>query len=300
MKIIAPVNNKGGVGKTKVTTILAEYLSKICKYRVLAIDFDPQCNFSQRFLKMEIDPAAPEGMMPPVHPDYDPFSESDKHWDGRSSIADIFFGKSIVPYPTFIETLDIAPGDAAKLLQAEAVRRHEVTEKVHKQLKLLLNSDEVKAEYDVVIIDTAPSKGPLTVSVIKAATDILIPTIMEEQPIQGVYGMLQLWMQESMARTKGDPLNLLGILPNKYNRRTNLHQQMLTSLQSNQAIGKYIIPVQIGDRIIIAELDSDDANPKSIFDLPENNLARQEAVEFCEFITKRIFAHEEKETVRGI
>ena len=56
----------------------------------------------------------------------------------------------------------------------------------------------MRAAYDAVVIDTAPSKGPLTISVIKAATHIVIPSVMEEQPVQGIYGMLQLWMQESL------------------------------------------------------------------------------------------------------
>lgn len=289
MKIIAPVNNKGGVGKTKITTILSEYFSKVLKKRVLGIDFDPQCNYSQRFLKMELDPAAPEGVMPPLHPDYDPLDE-EENWDGRSSIADIFFGHGIIPYPTFIENLDIAPGDAAKLLQAEAVRRSEVAEKVHKQLGLLLHSQDVQAEYDIVLIDTAPSKGPLTVSVIKAATDILIPTVMEEQPMQGVYGMLQLWMQEATLRPKDRPLNLVGILPNMFNKQTTLHRQMLSSVNDHSAIGKYIMPMQLGNRIIFAELDSEEANPRSVFDLPDSNVAKQEAVVFCEYVCEKVFA----------
>lgn len=291
MQIIAPVNNKGGVGKTKIATMLSEYYSKVLNLRVLGIDFDPQCNYSQRFLKMEIDPASPEGVIPPIHPDFDPLNH-DEEWDGRSSSADIFFGQGIIPYPTFIENLDIAPGDAGKLLQAEAVRRSEVAEKVHKQLALLLNSEDVRSAYDVVIIDTAPSKGPLTVSVIKAATHILIPTVMEEQPIQGVYGMLQLWMQESTLRPKHNPLRLIGILPNMFNKQTTLHKHMLNSLQEQESIGKYVLPMQIAHRIVFAELDSEDANPRSIFDLADSSQAKMEAINFCNFVRERTMHHE--------
>lgn len=288
MKIIAFLNNKGGVGKTTCSRTMAEYLSKVVKKSTLAIDFDPQCNFSHQYLKMEIDPAAPEGLMPPIHPDYNPDDPDDTEWDGRSSIAEIFYGQGVVPYPTYIERLDLAPGHAEKLLAAEAVRRTDVVEKVHKQLSNFLNSPDVRETYDTVVIDTAPSKGPLTVSVIKAATHIVIPSVMEEQPVQGIYGMLQLWMQESLAREKSRPLQLVGILPNMF-KQTRLHKDILTSLQENTAIGKYIMPVKLSQRIVFAEIDSEDANPRSVFDFQSNHVARQEAEEVFKYIAERIY-----------
>ncbi len=291
MKVIAFLNNKGGVGKTTCSRTMAEYLSKVKKRPTLAIDFDPQCNFSHQYIKMEIDPASPAGLMPPVHPDYDPHDPDHQDWDGRSSISEIFYGQGVVPYPTYIEKLDIAPGHAEKLLAAEAVRKTEVVEKVHKQLTNFLNSPDVQAAYETVVIDTAPSKGPLTVSVIKAATHIVIPSVMEEQPVQGIYGMLQLWMQESLVREKNRPLTLVGILPNMF-KQTRLHKDILMSLQTSAAIGKYIMPVKLSQRIVFAEIDSEDATPHSIFDFQGNHLAKQEAMEVCDYIAQRIFIDE--------
>lgn len=289
MKIIAPTNNKGGVGKTKVSVLLAEYLSKVLKKRVLAIDFDPQCNFSQRFLQMEIDPASPEGKIPPIHPDYNP-DEEGSDWDGRGSIADIFYSQAgTIPYPTYIDNLDIMPAHASKLLEAETVRKSEVVEKVHKQIGKFLESPDVQSAYDVAVIDTAPSKGPLTVSVIKAASHIVIPSVMEEQPIQGIYGMLQLWMQESFRRQETKPLELIGILPNMF-RQINLHKEMLESLRANEAIKKYVMPFELGQRAVFAELDAEGAIPKTVFDLPDSNIAKQEAMKVCHYITERVFA----------
>jgi chromosome partitioning protein len=289
MEIIAFVNNKGGVGKTTCSKLMAEYLSKIKKRRTLCIDFDPQCNFSHQYLHMEIDPAAPEGLMPPIHPDYNAGDPDDADWDGRSSIAEIFYGQGVVPYPTYVENLDIAPGHAEKLLAAESVRRSEVVDKVHKQLASFLNSADVQAAYDAVVIDTAPSKGPLTISVIKAATHIIIPSVMEEQPVQGIYGMLQLWMQESLSREKIRPLQLIGILPNMF-KQTRLHKDILQSLQDNLAIGKYVLPVKFSQRIVFAEIDAADSTPRSIFDFQEQHVAKSEAMEVCNLIAERIFA----------
>lgn len=288
MEIIAFVNNKGGVGKTTCSKLMAEYLSKKKHLRTLCIDFDPQCNFSHQYLNMEIDPSAPEGLIPPLHPDYDPMDPDDSDWDGRSSIAEIFYGQGVVPYPTYVEKLDISPGHADKLLAAESVRRSEVVDKVHKQLANFLNSSDVQAAYDVVVIDTAPSKGPLTISVIKAATHIVIPSVMEEQPVQGIYGMLQLWMQESLSREKSRPLNLIGILPNMF-KQTRLHKDILKSLQDNPAISKYVLPVRFSQRIVFAEVDAADSTPRSIFDFPEPHVAKMEAMEVCQYISERIF-----------
>ncbi|MFZ2315393.1 MAG: ParA family protein [Gammaproteobacteria bacterium] len=288
MEIIAFVNNKGGVGKTTCSKLMAEYLSKTKKMKILGIDFDPQCNFSHQYLHMEIDPAAREGLMPPIHPDFNPIDPDDADWDGRSSIAEIFYGQGVVPYPTYVENLDIAPGHAEKLLSAESVRRSEVVDKVHKQLTNFLNSADVRAAYDAVVIDTAPSKGPLTISVMKAATHIVIPSVMEEQPVQGIYGMLQLWMQESLVREKSRPLKLVGILPNMF-KQTRLHKDILKSLQDNPALSKYVLPVKFSQRIVFAEVDAADSTPRSIFDFPDQHVAKNEAAEVCEYIAEEIF-----------
>ena len=50
MRVVAVVQNKGGVGKTTVTRLLAEYFARK-PLRVLGLDLDPQCNFSRRFSK---------------------------------------------------------------------------------------------------------------------------------------------------------------------------------------------------------------------------------------------------------
>lgn len=289
MKVIAAVNNKGGVGKTTVSKLLTEYIASIRGLKTLAIDMDAQCNFSNRFLKMEIDTTEKEGKLPPIHPEYD--AQEDAEWDGRSTIADIFFSKLVYPYPTRIKNLDILPANSSKLLLAEQVRRAEVIEKVHAQLEKFLNLTEVKEAYDVVIIDTPPSKGPLTSSVIRAATDILIPSIMEPQPIEGIYGMLQLWRQEQLRRDTNNPLNLIGILPNKFKSISNLHQGYLKSLENNKNISDFIIPAKLCDRLIYAEVDAEGAVPQSVFDLSKNHVARIEVMQALDMIGERIFGN---------
>lgn len=287
MKVIVPTNNKGGVGKTSIATIIADYCSRILHKKTLVIDLDSQCNFSQRLLRMEVDPSFPDGHIPPIHPDY----EDGEDWDGRSSIADIFLNpeKGIVPYPTLNEYLDIAPAHAANLKAVELVRRDDVLPLVHNRFRDFLALPDVREAYDVVVIDTAPSKGPLTISAIRAATDVIIPAIMEDKSIRGVYGMLQLWMQESLQREEDNKLNLVGILPNMFDARTSLHNDLYHSLLENSEIAQYVMPHKLARRINFAENDCDNASPKSIFDLSKSNQARQEALKVCEYIAGSVF-----------
>ena len=284
MRIIAVVNNKGGVGKTTTSRILAEYFSIVKKERVLALDMDPQANFSNRYLKMEIDPYQQEGRIPPLHTSYDPNSPEDREWDGRSSIAGIFFGEMVFPYSTYINTLEIAPSHSSKLLLAEAVTREEVVQKVYDQLSKFLNLDDVKNSYDKIIIDTPPSKGPVTISVVRAATDLLIPSIMEPQPIEGIYGMIHLWKSETLRRPENRSLNLIGVLPNSYDRRGIIHKDHYESLKNEMP--DYVLESKIGRRLIYAEADADGATPPSIFMYPDKNVARQEVLSACQEVEK--------------
>lgn len=290
LKVIVATTNKGGDGKTKSSILISEYFTFVKGKRGLAIDLDPQCNFSSRFLKMAIDPVSLDGKVPPLHPDYNSDNPDDAEWDGRSSIADIFYGNPVIPYPTHIPSLEIAPGHGARLLEAEAVTKYEVAEKVHHQLKRFFSLPEVHDLYDFIIIDTPPSKGPLTISAFKAATHILIPAQMEEYSIQGIFGMLQLWKQQTYARSVEEPIELIGVLPNKY-RGVNLHRDFLEGLRSSSGIADYIMPYILKERAIYAEVDVESASPRTIFELPKNHVARSEAELVCEYIFNKVFDH---------
>jgi chromosome partitioning protein len=284
-KILVCATNKGGEGKTTTSINLAEYASLILKKKVLLIDLDPQANLSGRYIAMDYDPAYKSGKIPPLHPDYDTTEED--QWDGRSSIANIFYGEEAVPYPTSIELLELLPAHSQKLLEAEAVTKNEVLEKVHMQLKCFVELPELQQAYDIVIIDTPPSKGPLTVAAIKAATHLIIPAQMEQFSIEGIYGMLQLWKQESYKRPKDAQITLVGILPNKY-RDINLHREFLQELRQMSGIGNYVLPHPIKVRAVYSEILVEGAHPKSIFELKVSHVAREECETTCREILSRV------------
>lgn len=288
-KTIINATHKGGEGKTTNSIMLAEYASLILGKKTLIIDMDPQANISGRYLKMEYDPAYRGGKIPPLHPHYEPTENN--QWDGRSSIANIFYAEAVVPYPTSVPNLELLPAYSYKLQEAEMVTKSEVLEKVHLQLQKFLSIPDLRASYEVIVIDTPPSKGPLTIAAIKAATHLVIPTQMEQFSIEGIYGMLQLWKQETYARGEDNKLELIGILPNKV-RNINLHKQFLESLKKTNNVAKYIIPYVIKERAIYTEILVEEAKPNSLFNLPKNNAARQEYEEVCSFIIKKVFSHE--------
>lgn len=285
-KVIANTTNKGGEGKTTMSIILAEYAALIMKKKVLAIDLDPQANFSKCYLNLEYDPVYRGGKIPPIHPDYE--QNSNTHWDGRSTIANIFYGEEVVPYPTDYQNIDILPAHSYKLQEAEAVTRNEVLEKVHLQLKRFVHLEEVQKEYHVIIIDTPPSKGPLTIAGIKACTDMVIPSQMEEDSIDGIYGMMQLWKQETYARSAENPINLAGILANRV-RKVSLHDNFYAQLKSLESTKDFILDGKIKERVIYGELRAKTDRPKSIFELSKEHPARKECEAICKTLMKRIF-----------
>jgi chromosome partitioning protein len=281
MRVLAIVQNKGGVGKTTVARLLSEYFANR-NLRVLGIDLDPQCNYSRRFLTMQLDPTDPDGIIPPLHSDYDPIE--DTGWNGRSASADIFYDGTVVPYGTRYSSLDILPGHGSRLRNVELVRAEHVITQVHDRIRQFLHHEDVTKSYDLVILDTSPSKGPLTVSAVRAATHLLIPTTMEPQPIEGLYGMLQLWRREQGKRRPSEALQIVGILPNMFRKGVALHEGLFASLQNDQAIAPFLTPCHLAQRIAFAESDHANAAPPSVFELSSRDLARKEAEAVCGYV----------------
>lgn len=287
-KVIANATNKGGEGKTTMSILLTEYAATIMGKSVLAIDLDPQANFSKYFLNLEYDPTHKGGKIPPEHPDYNPSLDTD--WDGRSSIANIFYGEEVVPYPTDFKNIEILPAHSNKLQEAEAVTKNEVVEKVHHQLKRFVQLPEVQNSYDLIVIDTPPSKGPLTIAGIKACTDMVIPSQMEEDSIDGIYGMMQLWKQETYIRSPDNPINLAGILANRV-REVSLHKNFFEQLKSLESTRNFVITKKIKERVIYGELRVKEDRPKSVFELAKGHVARNECEAVCKEVMRRIYNH---------
>lgn len=282
MKVLVVGNNKGGVGKTSISILLSIYFARE-GYRTLGIDFDPQCNFSRHFVDMEIGQDDPEVIRPPEHPE---FEASEEHWHGRNSSADIFGSGFVMSYPTVFEKLEVIPGHSKDLLNVERVTQQEMTGRVHKRLDEWFTTWESDL-FDIVIIDTGPSKGPLTTAALQAASDIVIPAEMEELSIEGLYGMLAYWSAANLMRPKERPLNLLGILANKFDTRLPLHQHFYDSLAAHPSVGTYLLPVVMHNWQDYKEATMTGGTP--VLQLAPGNRTRREAEKVCKTLMERMY-----------
>lgn len=199
-KIIALANQKGGVGKTTTTINLAASLATLNK-KVLVIDADPQANASSG-LGMDIKTL--------------PFSIYECMIDGVS------IRKAILP--TMIENLDIVCSHI-DLVGAELELLN-----VENRDRVLQNTlQEIKAEYDFVLIDCSPSLGIITVNALTAADSIIIPVQSEYFALEGISKLLN---TIKIIKSKLNPaLEIEGFLLTMYDSRLRLANQIYEELK---------------------------------------------------------------------
>ncbi len=160
LQILAVSNFKGGSAKTTTSIHLAHYLA-LHGYRVLTIDLDPQASLSAMFgAQPEVDVGSNETIYAALR--YD---------ERRRPIGEII-------RKTYFEGIDLIPGnlevmeyehDTPRVLSQGGGRAGGI---FFERLKLALG--DVEGKYDVVILDTPPSLGFLTLAAIYAATGMIV------------------------------------------------------------------------------------------------------------------------------
>lgn len=297
MKIITTAGNKGGIGKSTVALTLAQYLAQCKNLKGVFIDLDPQGNSSSSLIPMLRDPAHPSGYMPKHHPEWDANNppEDDPEWDGVSSIADIFIGRPIYPYPTWVNNMQCFPSFASLLEDAQRVLKMDVKDKVINRLKEFVTLLSEHSDYQFVIIDTNPQFGPLTMAGLRAATHALLPTELEQYGVNGTIGMVEAISQEQLRRPKNDSIQIAGILPNQV-RKTNVHQKFLNDIRSIKGSERWLLP-PIAQRTVYTELVVEDARPNCVFNLPDNNPAKTESKAWCSIVYERVFESNYNQTI---
>lgn len=198
-KIIAIVNQKGGVGKTTTAMNVAAFLAELGKF-VLLVDMDPQGNASS---------GLGLGREQVEHGIYQALAKQKRLHDVVRNTA--HEGLRLIP-----ATADLA-GANIELVDME---RREY------QLADLLA--EVEHAYDYIIIDCPPSLGLLTVNSLVAANEILIPVQAEYYALEGL-GQLLNTIDLIKEHLKSE-LNILGAVITMFDKRTRLSEDIMNEL----------------------------------------------------------------------
>lgn len=191
-KIVAIVNQKGGVGKTTTCVNLTSSLKEKGN-RVLLCDFDPQANSTSG---MGVDKAASRGV-------YDVLINGA---DVTASVAHTRYG-------------DVLP--SSKALAGAGI---EMIDRENREFLLKQALDILSTNYDFILIDCPPSLELLTVNALCAANSLIVP-------VQGEYfaleGLSDLMHTVRMVRRSLNPgLELEGVLLTMFDGRTNLALQV--------------------------------------------------------------------------
>jgi chromosome partitioning protein len=200
-RVIAIANQKGGVGKTTTAVNLGAALAEL-DFRVLVVDLDPQGNATTG---LGINPRDVEGSV------YDVL------------LNDVVF-EDIVE-PTTLRNLFVAPA-TIDLAGAEI----ELVPAMSRELRLKRAIDQVREDYDLVLIDCPPSLGLLTVNGLAAADDVIVPIQCEYYALEGLGQLLRNvgLVQSNLNRD----LEVRGIILTMYDARTKLADQVESEVRN--------------------------------------------------------------------
>ncbi len=198
-KIIAIVNQKGGVGKTTTAVNLGVYLAFLGK-QVLLVDIDPQANATSG---IGIDHKNLE------HGIYEVLS-------GQKSIYEVIKHTLQDGFQVAPATLSLA-GAGIELVNTE-----------NREFKLAEILQGIKDEYDYIIVDGPPSLGLLTINSLVAADEILIPIQSEYYALEGLGQLLETigLVQHNLK----PELGIMGAVITMYDRRNRLSGSVMNEL----------------------------------------------------------------------
>ena len=191
-KIVAIVNQKGGVGKTTTCVNLTAALKQAGK-RVLLCDFDPQANATSG---MGVDKSLSNGV-----------------YDVLINGVDVRRAITATPYGDVLPSSKALAGAGIEMIAIDG-----------RQFLLKKALDQVRGDYDFILIDCPPSLELLTLNGLCAADTLLVPLQGEYFALEGLSDLMN--TVRIVKRSMNPRLDIEGVLLTMFDGRTNLAIQV--------------------------------------------------------------------------
>jgi chromosome partitioning protein len=221
-RIIAVVNQKGGVGKTTTAVNLAAALAEIGR-RVLLVDLDPQGNATMA-------------------------SGIDKR-DAQPSNCEVLLGEATAraAIKKTEGKFDLLPSNT-DLIAAEM----QVMDMKDRETRLKQALEPIKGDYQYILIDCPPSLSLLTLNALAAADSVLVPMQCEYFALEGIAALTD--TMEAVKRRLNPKLEIEGIVRTMYDVRNNLANAVSAELQKH--FGDRVYRTVIPRNVRLAEAPS--------------------------------------------
>jgi chromosome partitioning protein len=214
MQIISIANQKGGVGKSTLTSLLAYFLADRRGARVLAVDLDSQRNLSYTL----------------------------RQWSMNIATTDLFLGAPII-LPTVRSPLALIHA-THQLANLERATAEEANGRVQ---TFAAHLESLQDDFDYCLLDPPPTLGVRMVAALASADFVTVPIELEEYSTQAVKDMLQTVFG---IRQQWNPkLKFLGILANRFMHNSLRQKAALKDLYENYP--DYVLPCKISTRAAI-------------------------------------------------